>query len=98
MNRFLSGYKTYNTKEGYGDPYSWRKEFFHTMNKDEAKAFLNEKDPYEILDISKSATKAEIKAAYRKKAMEWHPDRKGGDTNESMEMMKRINAAYSILM
>lgn len=49
-------------------------------------------DYYEILGISKNASNDEIKKAYRKKALEHHPDR-GGDQEE----FKKINEAYQIL-
>ena len=47
---------------------------------------------YEILGISKDATPAQIKAAYRRKAKEHHPD-KGGDE----EVFKEIQPAYEVL-
>jgi len=50
------------------------------------------KDYYNILGISKSASQAEVKAAFRKKALEHHPD-KGGDA----EKFKEINEAYQAL-
>ncbi len=50
------------------------------------------KDYYEILGIAKSATQAEIKAAFRKKALEHHPD-KGGDAAK----FKEVNEAYQVL-
>ncbi len=50
------------------------------------------KDYYEILGVSKSATAEEIKTAFRKKAHEHHPD-KGGD----QEKFKELNEAYQVL-
>jgi molecular chaperone DnaJ len=51
---------------------------------------------YEILQVSKSATKAEIKKAFRKLAMKYHPDKNPGD-KEAEEMFKKINEAYEVL-
>ena len=51
---------------------------------------------YEILQVSKTATKSEIKKAYRKLAMKYHPD-KNPDDKEAEEMFKKINEAYEIL-
>jgi len=53
------------------------------------------RDYYEILGLSKSATTTEIKAAYRKLALQWHPDRnKAANANEKF---KEINEAYAVL-
>ncbi|MEK7533610.1 MAG: J domain-containing protein [Patescibacteria group bacterium] len=53
------------------------------------------RDFYEVLGISKSASAAEVKAAYRKLALEWHPDRnKAANANEKF---KEINEAYAVL-
>jgi curved DNA-binding protein CbpA len=53
------------------------------------------KDYYAILEIDMNASQDAIKAAYRKQAIKWHPDRnKGIDTTE---MMQFINEAYLIL-
>ena len=54
------------------------------------------KDFYEILGISKSASQDEIKKAYRKTAMQFHPDRNPGD-KASEENFKEAAEAYEIL-
>ena len=51
---------------------------------------------YEILQVTKTATKSEIKKAYRKLAMKYHPDR-NPDDKEAEEMFKKINEAYEVL-
>ena len=53
-------------------------------------------DPYEILEISRSATPEETQKAYRRMAQKWHPDRHPGDP-EALERMKEINGAWQIL-
>lgn len=53
-------------------------------------------DYYEILGISKSATAAEIKKAYRKKALQYHPDKNPGD-HEAEAMFKKSAEAYEVL-
>ncbi|MFA5927030.1 MAG: DnaJ domain-containing protein [Patescibacteria group bacterium] len=55
----------------------------------------NNKDPYAILGVSKNATAEEIKKAYRKLALQHHPDRGGG--KEAEEKFKAINNAYEVL-
>ena len=54
------------------------------------------KDYYEILGISKSATPEEIKKAYRKKAIEFHPDKNPGD-KQAEENFKSAAEAYEVL-
>ena len=53
-------------------------------------------DYYETLGVSKSASKDEIKSAYRKLAMKYHPDRNPGDKSAEMKF-KEASDAYQIL-
>ena len=54
------------------------------------------KDYYKILGVEKSATKDEIKKAYRKLAMKYHPDRNPGN-KASEEKFKEITEAHEVL-
>ncbi|WP_456423793.1 molecular chaperone DnaJ [Lutibacter sp.] len=53
-------------------------------------------DYYEVLRITKTATQAEIKKAYRKKALKYHPDKNPGD-KEAEEKFKQAAEAYEVL-
>lgn len=54
------------------------------------------KEYYEILEISENASKEEIKRAYKKLALEWHPDKKG-NSEEANKKIREINEAFEVL-
>ena len=54
------------------------------------------RDFYEILDCEKTASEAELKSAYRKFALKWHPDKNQGD-KAAEEKFKEISEAYLVL-
>ncbi len=54
------------------------------------------KDYYKILGVPRNASANEIKGAYRKLAMQYHPDRNPGD-KQAEERFKEMNEAYQVL-
>lgn len=55
-------------------------------------------DYYDILGVNKTASAEELKKAYRKQALEWHPDRhQGADKEAAEKRFKEINEAYQVL-
>jgi molecular chaperone DnaJ len=57
---------------------------------------MEKRDYYEVLGVSKEATKEEIKKAYRKQALKYHPDKNPGD-KKAEENFKEAASAYEIL-
>lgn len=89
---FLEGYKTYDTSNGFGDREEWQGAFFERLGFDEAIEVLGADDPLVLFGLGANATWADVIKAYRRLAIEHHPD-KGGD----VATMKKINAAFEVL-
>ena len=58
---------------------------------------MAKRDYYEVLGVSKSATADEIKKAYRRLAMKYHPDRNKGDDDGAEAKFKEAQEAYEVL-
>ncbi|MFZ4683127.1 MAG: DnaJ domain-containing protein, partial [Terrimicrobiaceae bacterium] len=55
------------------------------------------RDYYEVLGIERGASEDEVKKAYRKQAVKYHPDKNPGD-HEAEERFKELGEAYEVLM
>jgi DnaJ-class molecular chaperone len=77
-----------------GNPDQWRATFQRRFTSDEIKEILKDESPWGILGLTHGATRDQIKAAYRRRAMETHPDRNPGMDGEEF---KKVNAAYQKL-
>ena len=57
---------------------------------------MAKRDYYEVLGVDRSASSEELKKAYRKVAMKYHPDRNPGD-EEAEEKLKEASEAFEVL-
>src|SRR6478672_4223256 len=57
---------------------------------------MTKRDYYEVLGVTRTSTEVELKAAFRKLAMQFHPDRNPGD-KDCEHRFKEINQAYDVL-
>lgn len=55
-------------------------------------------DYYRVLEVSKYASTADIKKAYRKLALKWHPDKNPDNEEEANRKFKEISEAYEVLV
>ena len=93
---FLDGYKTYNPEvDGYGNSEQWKRAFNDRMGYKEAVEYLHDENPYSILGLRIGCSLSDIKKAFRKLIMKYHPD-VNKELNADL-MSKKIIAAYSIL-
>src|SRR5262245_15734151 len=57
---------------------------------------MSKRDYYEVLGVARGASADEVKKAYRKLAMQYHPDRNAGD-EEAAVRFKEVSKAYAVL-
>ncbi|TYJ50777.1 hypothetical protein E1A91_A01G232800v1 [Gossypium mustelinum] len=67
------------------------------MRAEKALKLSKRKDWYKILGVSKTASVAEIKRAYKKLALQWHPDKNVDNREEAEAQFREIAAAYEVL-
>ncbi|CAM8960434.1 unnamed protein product [Rhodiola kirilowii] len=67
------------------------------MKAEKALKMSKRKDWYKILGISKTASIADIKKAYKKLALQWHPDKNQDNREEAENKFREIAAAYEVL-
>jgi len=60
-------------------------------------AKVNQRDCYEVLGVARAASVEEIKSAYRKAALKWHPDRNPQNKQEAEAKFREATEAYSVL-
>jgi len=60
-------------------------------------AAQNQRDYYEVLGVGRGASADEIKSAYRKAALRWHPDRNPANKDEAAARFREATEAYSVL-
>ena len=86
----------YGTFEGApGNPDEWRAAFGEAMSTEQADEILGAGSPWDILSLSPGASSDDIKKAWRKAALAFHPDKHPADKKEwATEQFLRAKAAY----
>ncbi|XP_033250820.1 dnaJ homolog subfamily B member 3-like isoform X1 [Drosophila miranda] len=54
-------------------------------------------DYYQVLDVARTATDGEVKKAYRKLALKWHPDKNPDNLDEANKRFRELSEAYEVL-
>ncbi|CAM9865272.1 unnamed protein product, partial [Heterosigma akashiwo] len=54
-------------------------------------------DYYQVLGLAKGADENEVKRAYRKMAVKWHPDKNPDNKEEAEQQFKKVSEAYEVL-
>ena len=86
--------------EGYGNPDQWRGAFTERMSLEDAEVIIGDGSPWSVLGIRQGATHAEIRKAYKRKALELHPSsarNAGKDQAVLGAAFKEVLAAYTVL-
>jgi DnaJ-domain-containing protein 1 len=95
LEKLLASYKNFSGL-GAAGIFSMFGSFGHTnknqYNNNQSSSYSSDMDPYIILGVSQTSTYDEVKAAWKAKCQEHHPD-KGGD----VQVMAKINAAWEAL-
>lgn len=68
------------------------------MRAEKALKLSKRKDWYKILGVSKTSSIAEIKRAYKKLALQWHPDKNVDNREEAEAKFREIAAAYEVIL
>jgi DnaJ-class molecular chaperone len=58
---------------------------------------IKSEDYYEVLGVLRSATENDLKKAYRKLAIKWHPDKNPDNKHVAEENFKKVGEAYEVL-
>ena len=89
----------YGTYEGpRGNANQWRKAFTERLSDEEIEEILQDDSPWSILGIPTDSSEEDIKRAYRKLSMEFHPDRHAENKEMWSEKFLKIKAAYDSLL
>ena len=60
-------------------------------------ATTQKRDYYEVLEVTREVTSEQVKSAYRKAAMQWHPDRNPDNKREAEDRFREASEAYGVL-